>query len=62
MGFRSVWPWRAAETIALEKNILSTLEPFPSLQSENWRGGGDWISWWRWQDANLTVNVPPVRL
>lgn len=40
MGFRSVWPWRAAEMIALEKNILSTLEPFPSLQSENWRGGG----------------------
>lgn len=41
MGFRSVWPWRASEMMALEKNILSTLEPFPSRVNTGGGGGLD---------------------
>lgn len=54
MGFRSVWPWRASEKIALAKNILSTLEPFPSRVRTG--GGGLDLT------AVLAANVPPVRL
>lgn len=55
MGFHSVWPWRASEMIALEKNILSTLEPFPS-RVRTGEGGGSHGGAGRMQTSQLMLH------